>query len=247
MSTRIALITGASRGIGAAVAFSLAKTGVNVFLGYKTNKILAEEIRAKIVKDGGAAEVMRVEVNDRESIREAVQFIKNRYRKIDILVNNAGIAQEKSFFEITDRDWDEMLSCNLRGPFACAQEVLPGMIENGWGRIVNIASIGGQWGGVNQIHYASSKAALIGLTKSLAKSFSKHDVTINAVSPGLIATDMTINELKSVEGLKKIAASPIGRVGRAEEVAAAVTFLVLPGSEYITGQTINVNGGMYFG
>jgi acetoacetyl-CoA reductase/3-oxoacyl-[acyl-carrier protein] reductase len=121
------------------------------------------------------------------------------------------------------------------------------MLKNQWGRVVNIVSIGGQWGGVNQIHYASSKSGLIGLTKSLAKTFSKHGITFNAVSPGLIETDMTINELNSHQGKQKIDLIPVGRVGLAEEVASAVAFLVVPGSEYITGQTINVNGGMYFG
>jgi acetoacetyl-CoA reductase/3-oxoacyl-[acyl-carrier protein] reductase len=121
------------------------------------------------------------------------------------------------------------------------------MLKNQWGRVVNIVSIGGQWGGINQIHYASSKSGLIGLTKSLAKTFSKHGITFNAVSPGLIETDMTINELNSHQGKHKIDLIPVGRVGLAEEVASAVAFLVVPGSEYITGQTINVNGGMYFG
>jgi acetoacetyl-CoA reductase/3-oxoacyl-[acyl-carrier protein] reductase len=155
--------------------------------------------------------------------------------------------QEIPFLEISDKDWDQMLGSNLRGPFICTQEVLPNMLKNQWGRVVNIVSIGGQWGGVNQIHYASSKSGLIGLTKSLAKTFSKHGITFNAVSPGLIETDMTINELNSQQGKQKIHLIPIGRVGLAEEVASAVAFLVNPGSEYITGQTINVNGGMYFG
>ena len=173
-----------------------------------------------------------------------------RYESMIVMINSgkyAAIAQEIPFLEISDHHWDQMLGSNLRGPFICTQEVLPHMLNNQWGRVVNIVSIGGQWGGINQIHYASSKSGLIGLTKSLAKTFSKHGITFNAVSPGLIETDMTINELNSQQGKQKINLIPIGRVGLAEEVASAVAFLVNPGSEYITGQTINVNGGMYFG
>jgi NAD(P)-dependent dehydrogenase (short-subunit alcohol dehydrogenase family) len=247
MSQRVALVTGASRGIGAAIAAGLAAHGIKVVVGYLSNPALAESVAAQIRANGGEAITERIDVSDRASIRAAIDSVSCSFGPVDILVNNAAIAQEKPFLTITDEDWDQMLGANLRGPFACTQEVLPGMIERGWGRVVNIVSIGGQWGGVNQIHYASAKAGLIGLTRSLAKTFSAKGVTVNAVSPGLIETDMIRNELATPEGQKKAAAIPAGRVGHVDEVAKTVAFLVLPGSDYVTGQTINVNGGMYFG
>lgn len=247
MVSKLALVTGASRGIGAAIALALAKNNIKVILGYKSNRELAVKIQEKIKLNDGYAEIVEIDINERVKVKKAISFINDNFGPIDILVNNAAIAQEIPFLEISDHDWDQMLGSNLRGPFICTQEVLPHMLNNQWGRVVNIVSIGGQWGGINQIHYASSKSGLIGLTKSLAKTFSKHGITFNAVSPGLIETDMTINELNSQQGKQKINLIPIGRVGLAEEVASAVSFLVNPGSEYITGQTINVNGGMYFG
>lgn len=247
MSARIAFITGASRGIGEAIARKLAEDGFKVILGYLTNEIKAREVCDQIRENGGCADIVSIDVSSRESIRAAIDYVRIKYGVIDILVNNAAVAQEKPFLSISDGDWDAVLGANLRGPFACVQEVLPGMLSQQWGRVVNIVSIGGQWGGINQIHYASAKAGLIGLTRSLAKTFSSKGVTFNAVSPGLIKTDMTKNELSSPEGMAKAAAIPVGRVGDAAEVASAVAFLVQSGSEYITGQTINVNGGMYFG
>ena len=247
MASKLALVTGASRGIGAAIALALAKNNIKVILGYKSNRELAVKIQEKIKLNDGYAEIVEIDINERVKVKKAISFINDNFGPIDILVNNAAIAQEIPFLEISDHHWDQMLGSNLRGPFICTQEVLPHMLNNQWGRVVNIVSIGGQWGGINQIHYASSKSGLIGLTKSLAKTFSKHGITFNAVSPGLIETDMTINELNSQQGKQKINLIPIGRVGLAEEVASAVAFLVNPGSEYITGQTINVNGGMYFG
>jgi NAD(P)-dependent dehydrogenase (short-subunit alcohol dehydrogenase family) len=247
MSQRVALVTGGARGIGAAISSCLAAHGMRVAVGYFSNQLLAEALAAQISSQGAEAMALRIDVSDRNSIRAAMAQIAEKLGPVDVLINNAATAQEKPFLNITDEDWNQMLGANLRGPFACTQEVLPGMIERGWGRVVNIVSIGGQWGGVNQIHYASAKAGLIGLTRSLAKTFSSRGVTVNAVSPGLVKTDMTRSELASVEGQKKVVSIPVGRVGHANEIAYAVAYLVLPGSDYVTGQTINVNGGMYFG
>ncbi|NTV02686.1 MAG: 3-oxoacyl-ACP reductase FabG [Chlorobiaceae bacterium] len=243
MKGRTAFVTGASRGIGSSIARTLADHGVNVVIGYLNSRDAAETLVEKILSDGGSAVARRIDVSERSSIRKAF----GSTGVIDILVNNAALAQEKPFLDISDEDWDRMLAANLRGPFACIQEVLPGMMDRRWGRVVNIVSIGGQWGGVNQIHYASAKAGLIGLTRSVSKTFSGFGITCNAVSPGLVETDMTKNELSSPQGQEKIRTIPAGRIGFAAEVAAAVVFLVMPGSDYITGQTINVNGGMYFG
>ena len=162
------------------------------------------------------------------------------------MVNNAAIAQEKPFDTITDADWDHMMAVNLRGPFMSCQEVLPGMVKRGFGRIISITSIGGQWGGFNQVHYASAKAGLIALTRSLARIYSAHGITTNAVAPGLVQTDMLARELDSEEGKAKVRNIPIGRMATMEEVASVGVFLASDDASYITGQTINVNGGMLF-
>ena len=241
---QIALVTGASRGIGKGIALNLIKKGYMVAIGYRTNKDLARTV----VADNENAIAVYVDIESRDSIRRAIDICSTHFSApIDILVNNAAIAQEKPFESITDEDWNHMLSVNLRGPFAFSQELLPSMIKKRWGRIVNIASIGGQWGGFNQVHYAASKAGLINLTRSIAKIYSKHGITCNAVSPGLVFTDMSSRELTSSDGKKKIEGIPLGRIGTIEEVAEVVAFLVSDKASYITGQTINVNGGMYFG
>ena len=241
----LALVTGASRGIGAKIAERLATDGHFVFVGFVKDLIGAERVEEAIRSKGGCARAIHIDVSSRESVRQAMSLIYME-GTLEILVNNAAIAQEKPFMQITDEDWDKMMRINLGGAFACSQEVLPEMIKGKFGRIVNITSIGGQWGGVNQIHYASSKAGLIGLTKSIAKTFAKDGITCNAVSPGLVATDMSAAELSTDAGKNKAAQIPLGRLGNADEVAAAVSFLAGPGGSYITGQTINVNGGMYF-
>lgn len=244
---KIAFVSGGGRGIGAAICKNLADAGYVTFIGYHSCQVRAELLAKKINSSGGSAFAIYVDIADRSSVCAAVSEIYLKAGLIDVLINNAAIAQEKPFLTISDQDWDKMLSTNLRGPFACIQEVLPGMIERNYGRIVNIVSIGGQWGGINQIHYASAKAGLIGLTRSIAKTFARNGITCNAVSPGLVATDMSAGELSTPAGQAKAQQIPLGRLGTAQEVAAAVAYLVGPGGEYVTGQTINVNGGMYFG
>ena len=247
MRKKVALVTGASRGIGAAIAKKLSRDGFNVYVGYCLSSLLAKKVVQEIQEDGGKADAVFIDITSRESINVAVNSIFQKSGTLDILINNAAISQEKPFLNICDEDWDLMMAANLRGPFACIQAVMPKMTTQGWGRIVNIVSIGGQWGGVNQIHYATAKAGLIGLTRSLAKTYGKYGVTINAVSPGLVETDMTRVELASSDGQKKVQSIPMGRVGTKEEIAGAVSFLLMNESSYITGQTININGGMYFG
>ncbi|MBI1920067.1 MAG: 3-oxoacyl-ACP reductase FabG [Geobacter sp.] len=242
--SRMVFLTGASRGIGAAIAELLLANGYRVALGYchypgETTK-LADMFPT-------ALPVM-VDIGEQDSITSAIDAVRRHFGvEIDILINNGAIAQEKPFLELTSEDWDRMLSVNLRGPFMFSKEVLPAMLSQQWGRIINIVSIGGQWGGMNQVHYAAAKAGLINLTRSLAKLYSGRGVTANAVSPGLVATDMTRSEIASERGQAKIMSIPAGRIGTAREVAAAVMFLCSDDAGYITGQTINVNGGMYFG
>jgi acetoacetyl-CoA reductase/3-oxoacyl-[acyl-carrier protein] reductase len=244
---KVALVTGGSRGIGKGISVALSKVGVAVALTYNTNRILAEQVVKDTLGKGGRAMAVQLKVEDRESVRQTLMKVRNSFGPVSILVNNAAIAQEKPFDTITNDDWNHMMAINLRGPFTCCQEVLPAMLKQGWGRIINISSIGGQWGGYNQVHYAAAKAGLINLTHSLARIYSKDGITFNAIAPGLVGTNMAQNELNIKAGREKVRNIPIGRVATPEEVANVVVFLASDGASYITGQTINVNGGMYFG
>jgi len=247
LAGKIALVTGGSRGIGRGIAIALSDAGANVALTYKINQDLAEQVVEAITTRGGNAIAIQMTVEDRTDVRRVGAEVRNSLGSIGILVNNAAIAQEKSFDTITDADWEHMMAVNLRGPFVCSQEVLPDMLKRGWGRIINISSIGGQWGGFNQVHYAAAKAGLISLTRSLARIYSKQKITANAVAPGLVLTDMSAREVGSEAGQEKVRNIPVGRMATIEEVTQVVVFLASDAASYITGQTINVNGGMYFG
>ena len=242
-----AIVTGGSRGIGKAIAIALAKEGINVALTYKTNREKALSVVEEIESKSNRAIFIKLDQRSREDIRKVIEEVHKKFGKINILINNAAIAQEKPFETITDDDWDNMIAVNLRGPFILCQEVIPDMIEQGWGRIINICSVGGQLGGINQVHYAAAKAGLINLTRSIARIYSTYGITSNAVSPGLVDTDMVAEELTTPAGKEKVRSIPIGRIATAEEIANVVVFLASEKASYITGQTINVNGGMYFG
>lgn len=244
---KVALVTGSSRGIGLMIARALSDAGHAVALGYARNASLASAEAEKIVRTGGKAIAVEIMIEDRDNVRRAIARVTSEFGDIGILVNNAAIAQEKPFETITDEDWNRMMDVNLRGAFVCSQEVINGMQKRSWGRIINITSIGGQWGGVNQVHYAVAKAGLIGLTRSLAKVYSKFGITTNAIAPGLVQTDMSSNELNTEEGREKVKNIPVGRIATVNEVASVAAFLASDDAAYITGQTINVNGGMYFG
>lgn len=243
---KTAFVTGGSRGIGASIAKDLALRGARVAFSFNKSQSDAELLADELLHQGLSVMAVKMEAAERTSIRTALQRTTDAWGSVDILVNNAAMAQEKPFLEIDDSDWDAMLAVNLRGPFILAQEVLPGMISRSYGRIVNISSIGGQWGGMNQVHYAAAKAGLINLTRSIAKVFSFHGITCNAVAPGLVETEMIRNELNSEAGRKKVRNIPAGRIGTCEEIASAVAFLCGADASYITGQTISINGGMYF-
>ena len=246
MTTKHALVTGGSRGIGRAIARALSKEGVRVTLTYNTNEKEARSVCKEIEADAGEVIAVKLDQRSRKSVRRGIAEAQKRFGPITILVNNAGAAQEKPFEDISDDDWDAMMIVNLRGPFMLCQELIPEMMKQGWGRIVNISSIGGQWGGVRQVHYAAAKAGVINFTQSIAKLYSQYGITSNAVAPGLIATDMTRKLLQSKAGRESVRKVPIGRVGTPQEVGAAVAFLCSDGAAYITGQTINVNGGLLF-
>jgi acetoacetyl-CoA reductase/3-oxoacyl-[acyl-carrier protein] reductase len=218
---------------------------MNVAFTYRASQEQALAVVQAIEAIGGAAMCIRADQANPGEIAEAIRAVRERFGPVDVLVNNAGMVQEKPFESITDEDWDLMLAINLRGPFIFARELLPDMKARGWGRIINIVSIGGQWGGMNQVHYAAAKAGLINLTRSLAKLYSKYGIASNAVAPGLVATGMIANELSTPAGQEKARAIPAGRIASTDDVAAAVVFLARDDAGYITGQTINVNGGMY--
>ena len=243
----VALVTGASRGIGCEIALTLGRLGQRVVLTFNARNDLATKVVNDLKQVGHEAMAVQMVVEERASVQAALAKVCKYWGPVDILVNNAAIAQEKPFETITDGDWDRMLAVNLRGPFICVQECLPAMIERQWGRIINITSIGGQWGGFNQVHYAASKAGLINLTRSLAKLYSGKGITTNAVAIGLVQTDMSAGELSTNAGQEKVRAIPCGRIGTVQDIAGTVAFLASDQADYITGQTINVNGGMYFG
>lgn len=246
MHDRVALVTGSSRGIGRAIALELAKAGVNVVVTYVEQKDAASTVAAEARDLGVKAVVVPLDVSSRTSVRAAIAAARTEFGRVDILVNNAGILEQKPFGTITDEDWDRTMAVNLRGAFACAQELLPDMKARGFGRIVNLASSGGQVGGTLAVHYATSKAGIIGLTRSLAR-LGAPEVLVNCVAPGLIDSEMTATEIASEAGKAKIRAIPLARPGLVREVARAVAYLASDAAGYVTGQTLNVNGGQYLG
>ena len=246
MSKRVALVTGASRGIGRAIAFSLCHAGFDVVFaarGIEQNEELAAEI-GRCESCAGQSMRVNLDVTSPDSIKDAFSRMLKEKTRIDVLVNNAGITRDGLAVRMKAADWDGVLDLNLGGSFRCIQQVLPGMMRNRWGRIINITSVVGQAGSAGQANYAASKAGMIGLTKSLAQELGSRGVTVNAVSPGYIDTDMTKGlpeELKA----KILGQVPLGRMGQPEDIANAVKFLAGDEAGYITGQVLAVNGGMY--
>jgi len=241
IASKVALVTGAGSGIGKATALALLGAGYRVACGYNANRAGAETIQ----KSHAAAFAVKIDIASRASVKRAIAASRKHFgRSFDIVVNNAALVQEKPFETITDADWDRMLAVNLRGAFIVAQETLPGMLARKWGRIINITSIGGQWGGMRQVHYAAAKAGLINLTHSLAKLYSGGGVTANAIAPGLVATGMIAKELRSKAGKRKAAQIPVGRITTPDEIAAGVIYLASDAAGTVTGHTLNINGGL---
>ena len=241
--TRTALVTGASQGIGRAVALALAADGVNVALASRQREKL-DALAAEIAAAGGEALALAVDVTRDAEVKAAVQQAQKHFGSLDILVNNAGITRDQLALRMKREDWDAVLATNLTAAFVAIQAALPGMVRQRWGRIINIASVVAQSGNPGQANYVAAKAGLIGLTKSLALELASRSITVNAVAPGYISTAMTagLGEQASERLLEHI---PLGRIGTAEEVAAAVRFLAGESASYITGQTLDVNGGLY--
>jgi len=239
-----ALVTGASRGIGKRIAEVLAEQGYQVFLTYVAKSVEAEAVAAAIVARGGKARAFCLDVADSSAVAAFFQnHIKDQV-SLDVLVNNAGIAKDGLALRMKDEDWDAVLNVNLRGAFVCLREAAKIMTRQRSGRIITITSVVGQMGNAGQVNYASAKAGLIGLTKSAAKELAGRNITVNAVAPGFIATDMTaaLSEDAKARYLEHI---PLRRLGTVDDVAHAVAFLASAEAGYITGQVIAVNGGMY--
>lgn len=242
---RYALVTGASRGIGRAIAIELAKDGCSILLNYKSNHAAAEEAKRLIEEAGGEAELMPFDVSQPDAINTALDawFAAHPDEYIDVLVNNAGIVDDEIMLMMEPEQWHRVIDVNLNGFFYCTRRVIEGMVINHHGRIVNISSISGQVGNVGQINYAASKSAIIGATKTLAKELAPKHITVNAISPGAIETDMVRTSDKYIpERLKDINNIPMHRLGKLEEVAYLVGFLCSNRADYISGQVIGING-----
>ena len=240
---KYALITGGSRGIGRAVCYALAKDGFSVIINYRSNEAAAKEVKQEIEKNGGAAELLPFDVSDSKSVDAAIQQWQSSHPDdyISVLVNNAGIRDDAVMVFMQDEQWNKVLSTNLDSFFYVTRRLLKAMITKRYGRIVNVASLSGIKGLAGQTNYSAAKAGLIGSTKALAQEIGSRKITVNAVAPGFIATDMT-QDLPEAE-LKKMI--PAGRFGTPEEVADLVSFLVSDKAAYINGEVISINGGLY--
>lgn len=243
LTGKIALVTGAGRGIGREIALTLARNGATVIVNYNGSKASADEVVAEIEKNGGSAEAVQCNVSDFAASGEFVKQILDKYKKVDILVNNAGVTRDNLIMRMSEEDYDAVLDTNLKGAFNMIRHLSRSFIKQRSGRIINISSVSGVAGNAGQANYSASKAGLIGLTKSVAREFASRGINVNAVAPGFIDTDMTKNMTEDAK--KEIDKMiPMGKMGTTKNIADLVMFLAGECSDYITGQVICVDGGM---
>ncbi len=241
MTEKTILVTGASRGIGKAIALNLADTGAEVVINYSSSKDKAQEVVSNIEKAGGKAYALQADIADEDSVNNLIKNVLDRSGRIDVLINNAGITKDGLLMRMKTEDWQSVINLNLTGVFLCTRAVARAMLKQKQGRIVNITSVVGIMGNAGQANYSAAKSGVIGLTKSTAKEFASRGITVNAVAPGFIQTDMT----KELDSQAILSAIPLGTFGTADHVAGTVRFLAIePAAEYITGQVIQVDGGM---
>ena len=243
LSGKTALVTGAGRGIGAAIAKKLADKGATVIINYSGNYKAAQDTLDDIAADGNKAEIYKCNVADYEEVEQMIQYVVQKYKKIDILINNAGITRDGLIMRMSEKDFDDVIDVNLKGTFNCIRHVARQMIKQRCGRIVNMSSVVGIAGNAGQVNYAASKAGVIGITKSAAKELAARGITVNAIAPGYIDTDMTrvlSDDIK--DGI--VSQIPLKRMGQVSDIADAAVFLVSDRASYITGQVLSVDGGM---
>ena len=244
VKNKIAVVTGGSRGIGRAISVRLGRMGCYVWVNYVSRSEAAEETLELVRQAGGDGQAVQFDVADFDQVQSAFKSIVAESSSIDILVNNAGITRDGLVAMMKESDWDAVLDTNLKGAFSCAKAAFRPMMKKRWGRIVNISSIIGFSGNGGQVNYTAAKAGMVGLTKSLAREFASRKITVNCVAPGYIVTEMT-QELDESVKEKMLSEIPLAALGEADDVAAAVEYLVSEQAGYVTGQTIHVNGGMY--
>lgn len=237
---RVAIVTGASRGIGREIAKSLAKQNIKVIANYNNSEEKAIELKKELEAEGIKIDIVKADVSQREEIRNLVKYVIEEYGKIDILINNAGISEYKLFTDETDEDWNRVINTNLYSAFATSQEVIPNMIKNKNGCIINISSVWGMVGASMEVLYSVSKAGIDGLTKALAKELGPSNIRVNAIAPGIVDTDMCKNFTKEeLEDIKE--EIPLERIGKVEDISKCINWLI--DDNYTTGQIISINGG----
>jgi 3-oxoacyl-[acyl-carrier protein] reductase len=243
LTGRVAVVTGASRGIGRAIAIKLASLGAKVVVNYRSNQAAAEEVVQQIQGMGGEAIAVKADVSNYEEAQRLIQSALDHFGRLDILVNNAGTTRDALLVRMSEEDWDVVINTNLKGAFNCTKAAQRTMIKQRYGRIVNITSIAGLAGNPGQANYAAAKAGLVGFTKAVAKELGSRNITVNAVAPGYVPTDLTAT-LPPELVAKGIEMTPLGRPGTPEDIANAVAFLVSDEASYITGQVLSVDGGL---